>query len=91
MKKDEQLLKNLLSLSKNKAEMIIKPLERVISIYKVIIFVLLILNLLVCGLFAYYMDKNHTYNLKNTKTLTYTINKFTKECNNAERSYVKVD
>lgn len=91
MKKDEQMLKNLLTLSKNKAEMMIKPLERVILIYKIIIFTLLVLNLLICGLFAYYMDKNHTYNLKNTKTLTYTINKFTKECNNVKRSNVRMD
>ncbi|MBR6515432.1 MAG: hypothetical protein IKT40_01105 [Bacilli bacterium] len=91
MTKDEQILKSLLALSKNKAEVIIKPLERVISIYKVIIFVLLGLNLLLCGLFAYYIDENHAYNLKNTKTLTYSINKFTKECDNAKRSDVEVD
>lgn len=91
MKTNDQNLRNLLALSKTKAEVIIKPLQERNSLYKIIILFLLILNLVFGGLFSYYIHENHEFNTKYVKNFTYTINKFTKECANVKRSDVAVD
>ena len=91
MKTDDQNLRNLLALSKTKAEVIIKPLQERNSLYKLIILALLILNMFFGGLLSYYIHKNHEFNTKSVKSFTQTINKFTKECENVKRSDVTVD
>lgn len=91
MKNNEQNLRSLLALSKTKAEVLIKPMELLLRVYKTIIIILVCLNLFFGGLLGYYIKINHEYNQKITKNLTYSINKCTKRCGDVERSYVEVD
>lgn len=91
MKNTEKDFKKLIELNKVNAELLIRPLERVIPVYKITIYILVVLNILLSCLFSYYMHKNTEYNTKITKNFTYSINKITKECINVKRSDVGMD
>lgn len=91
MKNTEKDFKKLIELNKVNAELLVRPLERVIPVYKITIYILVVLNILLSCLFCYYIHKNTEYNTKITKNFTYSINKITKECINVKRSDVGMD
>lgn len=84
-------IQNIVAISKFQAESIIKPVEKVLTVYKQFVCVLVLLNILLCGVFVYYIKTNAETTLAVTKTFTYSTNKVTKGYSNAQRSDVRVD
>lgn len=83
--------KRLLEASKINAELIIKPLEKLIPLYKFCIGVLIFYNLIVSCIFGYYIHKSLHNNRLATRAFVTSLNKTVESCTNVKRSYVRMD
>lgn len=87
----KETLQDIIAISKYQAESIIKPVEKVLTVYKQFVCVLVLLNILLCGVFVYYIKTNTEATIAVTKTFTYSINKVTRGFSDAQRSDVGMD
>ena len=83
--------KKLLEASKINAQMIIKPMEKLIPLYKFCIGVLIVYSLTVTGLFGYYIHKSMYNDRLATRAFVTSLNKTIERCTNVKRSNVRMD
>ena len=83
--------KRLLEASKINAELIIKPLEKLIPLYKFCIGVLILYNIIVSCLFGYYMHRSMYNDRLSTRAFVTSLNKTIESCTNVKRSNVRMD
>lgn len=83
--------KKLFEESKMNAELIIRPLEKLIPLYKFCIGVLIIYSLTVTGLFGYYIHRSMHNDRLATRAFVTSLNKTIEGCTNVKRSNVRVD
>ena len=84
-------LQNLLESCKINTETIIKPLEKMISIYKFIIAVLIVCNILTTSVFCYYIKTIFNNSRLSNRAYVTSMNKIMEKCTHVERSNVRVD
>lgn len=83
--------KRLLEASKINAELIIRPIEKLIPLYKFCITVLILYSIVVSGLFGYYIHRSMHNDRLATRAFVTSINKTIESCTHVERSNVRMD
>lgn len=83
--------KKLFEESKMNAELIIRPLEKLIPLYKFCIGVLIIYSLTVTGLFGYYIHRSMNNDRLATRAFVTSLNKTIERCTDVKRSNVRMD
>ena len=83
--------KKILEASKINAQMIIKPIEKMIPIYKFCIGVLIVYGLTISCLFGYYVNRSMNNERLATRAFVTSINKTIESCTHAKRSNVRMD
>lgn len=83
--------KKLLEASKINAQLVIKPIEKLIPIYKFCILLLIIYNIIISSLFGFYIYKSSYNSRLSTRAFVTSINKTVESCANVKRSDVRMD
>lgn len=84
-------MKKILEASKVNAQTIIKPMEKMILVYKFCISVLIVYGLTISCLFGYYVNKSLNNERLATRAFVTSINKTIESCTHVKRSNVRVD
>lgn len=84
-------MRKILEASKVNAQTIIKPMEKMILVYKFCITVLIVYGLTISCLFGYYVNKSLNNERLATRAFVTSINKTIESCTHVKRSNVRMD